>query len=192
MNGASITTNSASIILSGSTSQFPALAPVAINNGMLQLLAGRSFTAASPFQNFGTLSEGSGVEAFSAPQFSQGSLATLGLELDGSPSSHAFDQVIISGNANLNGILSVSIGNGYQPQVGDIFEVLSAGSVAGQFSSVTWQNQFGSGEFVPIYTPTDVLISYVPEPSLLGLLSVCASSLLCAVEDKPSLNCVRP
>ena len=51
-----------------------------------------------------------------------------------------FDRLTIAGDLRLGGVLQVSLvdlGNGYQPQLGDRFEVMTFGSVEGEFLDVS-------------------------------------------------------
>ncbi len=65
------------------------------------------------------------------------STSLLEIELGGTGPDE-FDQVIVSGTAELNGRLEVPILPGYTPNVGDNFEFLSAGvEVTGNFTSVS-------------------------------------------------------
>jgi hypothetical protein len=61
--------------------------------------------------------------------------AQVNLDVPG-PASH--DKLIFTGNVTLSGgTLVVTFGNGYLPQKGDSFELLTAGSLSGAFDSVT-------------------------------------------------------
>jgi hypothetical protein len=48
-----------------------------------------------------------------------------------------FDQVVVYGNANVQGVLNVKLINGYLPAVGDTFQILKSTALNdGQFSTI--------------------------------------------------------
>ena len=68
-----------------------------------------------------------------------------------------FDQLIVAGDALLNGLLDVPLVGGFVPAQGDMFEILTAGNVTGQFSllglpavasgtGLTWQVHYNPGD----------------------------------------------
>lgn len=60
----------------------------------------------------------------------------LELELGGT-GLNEFGSVDVLGTANLDGELVVSLSGGFEPSAGDLFEVLTAGSLSGAFDSLT-------------------------------------------------------
>ncbi|MEP1779185.1 LamG-like jellyroll fold domain-containing protein, partial [Reichenbachiella sp.] len=58
---------------------------------------------------------------------------TLDIEVDGTVPCTGYDQITVTGTANLGGTLNVTIG--YTPVSGDQITIITAGSVAGTFSS---------------------------------------------------------
>ncbi len=69
----------------------------------------------------------------------QGDLVSTGdLQIDvGEPFPGGFDAVFVSGSAAVSGSLTVSIADGYEPQVGDVFEVVTAASLSAMPGTVT-------------------------------------------------------
>ena len=51
--------------------------------------------------------------------------------------SDGFDQLNVTGEASLDGLLDIKILEGYNPQVGDKFDILTYGSVTGNFAEVS-------------------------------------------------------
>jgi hypothetical protein len=65
--------------------------------------------------------------------YSQAGSGQLSLQLR---SASDFDQLVVTGNANLNGTLTVTLARGYQPEAGDEFQVLQFGAGTGTFAHV--------------------------------------------------------
>lgn len=69
--------------------------------------------------------------------FEQQAGAVLEMEIAGTTAGTLYDQLIVTGNATLNGNLVVLFTNGYAPAQGQVFDLVSAGSVTGSFANVT-------------------------------------------------------
>ena len=78
----------------------------------------------------GTLTLGPGDD------YQQGAGATLRIELGGYTPGTEYDQLVVGGNATLAGTLELRSINGFVPQPGDEFQVLTCGSQTGQFSRI--------------------------------------------------------
>ena len=166
LGSTSITNNAANVLLSGQGSTFAAINSLAINSGTFTITAGRNFTASS-LSNSGDLNIGAGSELFAA-SLSQASTGTLGISL-AATTDNQFGQVDISGSASLEGTLSLSFVDGYVPEFDDNFDILSANSITGAFSSLS-QPTLGQGYFQVTYTPQNVFITFVPEPATAAIL----------------------
>lgn len=91
----------------------------------------------------------------------QGAGATLEIEIGGASPGSQHDQLIIEGNATLDGKLRVTAIDGFSPQVGDSFTILTAASVVGTFSDVD-QVAFPSQRTVEIdYQSASVVVRVV-------------------------------
>ncbi len=66
--------------------------------------------------------------------YSQLSSASLNIALGGTSPGGQYDQLIVSGAASLGGTLDVATINGFQPALGDAFQVLTFGSYVGNFA----------------------------------------------------------
>jgi autotransporter-associated beta strand protein len=125
----------------------------------------------------GTLSPG-GLDATSATgQLSIQSLAmtsgsTIRIQLGGSEVG-AFDVLAVTEAASLNGTLAVELINNYAPTAGTTFQVLTADSVTGDFSSYSGLSYPG-GVLLPIRTPQGLILVATPFPT--GDISVQANS----------------
>jgi T5SS/PEP-CTERM-associated repeat protein/autotransporter-associated beta strand protein len=67
----------------------------------------------------------------------QTSGATLKIELGGASAGSGFDQIAASGIASLGGVLDVSLVNGFRPNVGDTFQIITSNGESGNFSTVS-------------------------------------------------------
>ncbi len=104
-----------------------------------------------------------------------------------------YDLITVTGVAALGGQLRLEAVNGYVPQMGDTFTVLTAGSVSGRFSSVV-----PCGTYKVSYTPTSVVVEVVGGPPVFGDVSCDGDadmqdlgffcSQLGLTEDDPAFN----
>jgi len=90
----------------------------------------------------GTLVSNLGLLAIGDPQtltiignYAQGSTGTLELQIAGTGAANS-DHLIVTGQATLGGYLELDFTNGFAPQAGQIFNLLSFGATAGQFAGV--------------------------------------------------------
>ena len=75
---------------------------------------------------------------------------TLEIEVEGiSPGE--FDELLVGGNATLDGTLDIQLEETYDPSVGDMIAVLTASNISGEFSRVTAAMDDDT-IMVPIYT----------------------------------------
>jgi hypothetical protein len=89
-----------------------------------------------------------------AGDYTQTSGGVLMIEIGDPSSGTSFDQLTVTGQAVLDGTLTVHLINGFQPPSGDSFQVLSFGSGSGTFTTID-----GDGPlFTPSYDPTDVIL----------------------------------
>jgi outer membrane autotransporter protein len=83
----------------------------------------------------GTLAPGASAGTLTVNgSYSQDGNSTLAIEIGGTSGSGVFDLLSVSGSASLAGSLSVSLLNNPSLTVGDMFTVLSAGSVTGNLA----------------------------------------------------------
>src|SRR4029453_5722614 len=86
----------------------------------------------------GVLAPGNSIGDLAVGAIAFGSLARFNLELGGLIAGTQFDQLIVAGDALLNGQLGVLLVNGFVPAAGNTFKVLtSGGNVNGTFSSLS-------------------------------------------------------
>ncbi|MDD2864774.1 MAG: LEPR-XLL domain-containing protein, partial [Methylococcales bacterium] len=96
-----------------------------------------------------------GIQTFQ--NFTQDTTGLLEIQLGGTSAGTAYDQLNISGKANLGGLLSVSLLDGFQPQIGDTFDILKFGSVQGSFEGAKGLYGFNSDYYFDlVQTPTSL------------------------------------
>ncbi len=101
----------------------------------------------------------------------------LEIELGGLTAGTLYDQLVVSGNAALNGSLVVSLLDGFTLEDGQIFTILTASNITGQFAGLNDRaivDTFGGFDLVVNYSATSVqlsAISAVPEPTSLALVA---------------------
>ncbi len=86
-----------------------------------------------------------------------------------------FDKLNVSGNATLNGTMNVDLLNGYTPQVGNTFDIMSFASRAGTFSTVVGLPINSQEHFVLEYNSTNLTLDVVAGQGS-GLTSLSAGS----------------
>jgi hypothetical protein len=77
----------------------------------------------------------------------------------------------------LAGTLDVTLTNGFVPSPGETFDIINAKSRSGSFSTLNLPKGLAE-PFLIDYTPTGVVLQYVPEPAATALLAVAALNLL--------------
>ncbi|HVZ93447.1 MAG TPA: hypothetical protein VG797_02950 [Phycisphaerales bacterium] len=106
----------------------------------------------------------------------QGPSGALGIELAGSAAGQ-FDQLRVSGAANLDGVINVSFLNDYVPAVGDTFLVLTFASRTGAFDGVVSANPGIAFDVIYNTTNATLIVTAVPAPgaaAMAGLLGLAA------------------
>ena len=83
------------------------------------------------------------------------------------PANGQYDQLNLSGNAQLNGLMTVDLLHGYVPQIGNTFDIMNFASASGTFSSVVGLPINGQEHFVLEYNPTNLTLD-VESGQILG------------------------
>ena len=92
--------------------------------------------------------------------FSQTDTGVFGVELGGLVQANEFDVLNVTGTARLGGTLEVELIDGFVPDIGNMFQILTAGSVIDTFESVVAfdaANLFDLDVTV-LYSATDVVV----------------------------------
>jgi hypothetical protein len=100
----------------------------------------------------GLLSPGlsAGVLAITG-NYTQGSAGTLLIEIGGPDAGTRYDQLNVSGDAQLDGALSISRLDGYVPERGRRFRILTFATSAGRFASIAGSDAGAGNEFKAVY-----------------------------------------
>ncbi len=86
--------------------------------------------------------------------YTQSAGGMLEIELAGPPPGGPADLLAVSGAAALAGTLQIALIDGFEPQPGQQFTILTASSVTGQFTTVV-----GPGMYTVAYNPTNVVLT---------------------------------
>ncbi len=97
--------------------------------------------------------------------FRQESTGSMDLKVWGTGSGQ-YGKLNINGQAQLGGVLEIDFLRGYEPQLGDSFEILTCGSRAGEFSAIICNMEDEDMAMVPTYTDTGLTLTVgeAPEP----------------------------
>ncbi len=115
-----------------------------------------TLSATNPGTNSGTISVTAGSVVVVTGSFTQSAAGGLAMELRGTGSSQ-FGRVTISGAVTLDGTLSLTVGGGFVPAIGDEFQLLTYGSHSGTFTTIN-----GNGlAFSPTYNATNLTLTRV-------------------------------
>ncbi len=143
-----------------------------INNAgtFLKSAGSRVSLLAADFNNSGTVVIGAGDVCFQG-QWQQ-TAGTLVMELGGKSAGTQYSQLATAGAASLAGRLELRLINGFTPQPGDTFQLLTCAARAGTFDAISGPQPAGTG-WMPRYTGTNVTLTLAGEvplarPSLAG------------------------
>jgi autotransporter-associated beta strand protein len=151
--GALIQAGTGTLILTGADNIVGA---VTISAGGLTIAGGGIVIVEGDFINQGSVTlqaSGAGAGILEvAGDYTQGTGATLTVQLGGAPASGLYDELVVIGTANLAGTLTVQLVNGYTPSPGDSFSILPNDSVNGNFGTTnlaggTWDLNAGTVTF---------------------------------------------
>jgi hypothetical protein len=104
---------------------------------------------------------GAGSALTLAGNYSQSAAASLSVELGGPPTSVNYSQIGASGSATLGGTLHIAITNGYIPNAGDRFQVMSFNGESGTFTSVTGLSAGRTQVLAIAVNPTNIVINSI-------------------------------
>ena len=93
--------------------------------------------------------------------YTQGLHGSLTADIAGAAPGQ-YDQLNVSGHAQLNGLLTVNLLNGFVPQIGNMFDILNFASESGTFSMVDGLPINSQEHFVLEYNATNLTLDVVP------------------------------
>ena len=119
--------------------------------------AGNVELGGTTFDNSAIVSPGSsaGILTLSGGSYTQSATGTLAIEIGGTVQGTDFDILLVEGAATLDGMLDVSLINGFTLGAAQEFEILSAGALSGTFAGLA------EGALVGNFGGTDLFVSYV-------------------------------
>ncbi len=103
-----------------------------------------------------------------AGNFTQGANGGMTFDI---ASLSSYDKMNITGQARLNGMMTLDLLNGYVPQVGNLFEIMTFASESGTFSNVVGLPINGQEHFVLEYNSNNLTLDVV-SGGLAGLSSL--------------------
>jgi len=95
--------------------------------------------------------------------YTQTSTGALDISIGGTTAGTKYDELNPT-SANLNGILNISLINGFVPTIGSTFKIMNFNSEAGTFATVNGLAINSSEHFTITYQGTDVLLTVVSGP----------------------------
>lgn len=96
---------------------------------------------------------------------------TFNAKLGGTNAGSAFDQITVTGHADLGGTLNLTLTNGYRPRVGDKVAVLMCGSRSGGFAVLNGFDAGGGLVWLPDYTTNGLVLTAAAR----GTMAIAAS-----------------
>lgn len=122
-----------------------------LNEGSLAIRTGAAFTnyySGNRLTNSGLITIGDGIGVCPVHwDFTQTATGTLAIEVGGADAATPeFDQLLISGHAQLDGTLAVSLVNGYAPAADTAHRVVAYSSHSGGFATIAGEGTLWAGE----------------------------------------------
>jgi hypothetical protein len=130
--GINLLQTAGTIDLDGGTMTFPA--GVDLNGG--QLIGNGTFNG--PIRNNGGIvAPGHSAGKITVNgNYTQGTNGVLDIEIGGTTPGTGYDQLRVNGTATLGGTLNVTLINGFQPAVGDVFQIIAPNAFSGAFATI--------------------------------------------------------
>ena len=129
--------------------------------------------------NSGDMRYGNSPAILNTGSFTQDSDATLVIEIGGytpgpgAPLDNGFDQINVSADASLDGVLQISLISNFAPSLGDTFDFLTFGTLSGTFVEVKGPFGFGDSnlyfEVVEQEDRLQLVVSEIPSGASLNL-----------------------
>ena len=134
-----------------------------INQGTVQALNGGKLAMAGSNINSAQLTPGNPPQLLNITgTFTQQVAGTLNIHIGGTTPGTEFSQVTTTGAVGLDGTLNLTRINGYEPNLGDTFAIMTYPSATGQFSRINGL-EIGNGKrFDLSYGATGLTLTVVP------------------------------
>ncbi len=129
----------------------------------------------------GTFAPGLSPTITRGTNFFFGDSSVLEMEIGGLIPGEEHDAIWASGLLSLDGILEVLLINGFDPSLGDSFDLFNWGTIEGEFDDFVLPElatglRWDTGD---LYSTGELKISAVPEPSALALLALAVAGIAC-------------
>jgi hypothetical protein len=132
-------------------------------DGLVSLPAGLGVAihANSLVVDQGTLEIGAGTSVDSIDSFEQRSSGRLELTIGGTPDSSLFGKLTVADKATLDGILNLSLAPGFDPNLGDVYTIVSASTISGAFASINGLQLGNGNQFQVAYSGGKLTLTVV-------------------------------
>jgi hypothetical protein len=157
----SVVNNDGSLLMQSGTVN---LAGSSFSNGKNGVVQGSGTVDVShtTFTTDGQFSPGNPLGALqitgNLPQSSNGA---INIQIGGTNAGVNYDQLIVTGNAALNGALNIGLVNGFQPSDGETFEVIKYASHTGSFDNISGLNLGGGFYLEPTFGSTNLILTTI-------------------------------
>ena len=109
--------------------------------------------------NIGTLDPGLQLGTLTIDGYDQGSQGELRMQLFGTTAGDEYDQLIVNGLTDLDGVLTVEVIPGYDPAAGDSFTLIQTQSFVGDFASLDLPTLAGGLSWLPAMSATEYTLT---------------------------------
>jgi hypothetical protein len=99
----------------------------------------------------------------SSQDYTQQSAGVLNIEIGGTAAGVQYDQVTVADLATLAGTLNLSLINGYEPNLGDTFTIMTFNSRSGTFSTVNGLTIGNGKQFQIGYNAKNIVLTVVAQ-----------------------------
>jgi uncharacterized repeat protein (TIGR01451 family) len=126
--------------------------------------SGNLTLSTATLSNAGQVSPGSSPGVLTLTRMAQSPAGAVNVEIGGTVAGSQFDQLNLTGAATLDGMLNISLINGFTPSLGQTFRVVGWGSRAGTFTTINGLDIGGGLRFEPSYGATGLTLTVVASP----------------------------
>ena len=138
------------------------------NQGSIAAEAG-TVTWSNPQPNTGTIRSGAGGLVAISGSFTISSNGAGSIDIGGTAASQ-FGRLTVTSPATLDGTLNLPLVNGFSPAIGNSFQVMTFGSLTGQFATINGTALGNGKQFSPAYSATNLTLNVTaaaPIPAML-------------------------
>jgi hypothetical protein len=181
-SGTDITTNAATLDLSGSESNITGISELTSNSSNFTLGVGAVFTTTADFSNTGMLTVAGTLTV--SGDYTQSSSGEFVEQLAGLPASGTFGQTQITGAANLDGTFDLAFADGFVPQDSGEYTAITFGQANGSFSTISGV----APDFTDAQTSTAFSLTAVPVRVAQSVVNPASLSVQAGSSDEITLQ----